>query len=661
MVQRVSEKISEMDAVTTLSRAAVFPVTDGNASYRVPLPRISRVFNVLNYGATGDGVATSAAEAAAFLRADTEAALVGGVVYVPKGTYGNGTDWNFSVSSGVSVEGDGQASVLRNCYLTCFGTVGSEIAFTAPATVGATTISIPSTGLDNTWVRLSSVINSQSSDAGIYQLGNVPTGYSNLAEFALIETGGASTATLSRGTLFPYSNTPGADTKAGQTTSVARVVTFHQSARIRNVSFLGKNSTQNNVIHARWCRDLLIENVALDSNNLTSRNIEMVYCLDSHIVEGRNIGRRTGVPAGSTANQLIISSCQDCDADGMSFEGGNQCVDITYDFDTIYRGGPSIDCGAVNCRATNMESEGFTSHEGSLRCFFENCTVKGGSTGIRIRSRGDSIRNCRMTCRAGGGSGALVMGAALFDSDISHNRIDGYVFGVEYRSSETGYDSLRASLAGGAQCSIEHNSISNTSSEGIVCQQSPALNTLLGPKIRFNSIYAPGADGIEIGSYVNGAIIDQNRITGIAASQRGIRWNANIKRLWIGTNWVYSVNAAGFGLGGPSVSAFMSDAVTFPAGEAEAFLYVGDLFTDAVAPVTGILRNTVAYDWAYAAGYGAAGTTLLASRVLRGAGSPEGVVFAPLGATYERTDGGAGTSHYFKESAGTLSTGWVAK
>lgn len=43
-----------------------------------------------------------------------------------------------------------------------------------------------------------------------------------------------------------------------------------------------------------------------------------------------------------------------------------------------------------------------------------------------------------------------------------------------------------------------------------------------------------------------------------------------------------------------------------------------------------------------------------------GVGSPEGMVTAPVGSTYRRTDGGGGTSHYFKES-GTGNTGWVAK
>lgn len=46
--------------------------------------------------------------------------------------------------------------------------------------------------------------------------------------------------------------------------------------------------------------------------------------------------------------------------------------------------------------------------------------------------------------------------------------------------------------------------------------------------------------------------------------------------------------------------------------------------------------------------------------VLVGTGSPEGAVVAGVGTVYRRTDGGAGTSTYNKES-GTGSTGWVAK
>jgi hypothetical protein len=48
------------------------------------------------------------------------------------------------------------------------------------------------------------------------------------------------------------------------------------------------------------------------------------------------------------------------------------------------------------------------------------------------------------------------------------------------------------------------------------------------------------------------------------------------------------------------------------------------------------------------------------SGVFFGAGTPEGVVTASVGSTFQRSDGGAATSLYVKES-GTGNTGWVAK
>lgn len=54
------------------------------------------------------------------------------------------------------------------------------------------------------------------------------------------------------------------------------------------------------------------------------------------------------------------------------------------------------------------------------------------------------------------------------------------------------------------------------------------------------------------------------------------------------------------------------------------------------------------------------GGSLGADRVLRGVGTPEGAITAPIGTQYLRSDGGANTSLYIKES-GTGNTGWVGK
>ncbi len=54
------------------------------------------------------------------------------------------------------------------------------------------------------------------------------------------------------------------------------------------------------------------------------------------------------------------------------------------------------------------------------------------------------------------------------------------------------------------------------------------------------------------------------------------------------------------------------------------------------------------------------GTVLEGPRIFTGTGSPETVITAPVGSLYTRTNGGANTTLYVKES-GTGNTGWIAK
>ena len=52
--------------------------------------------------------------------------------------------------------------------------------------------------------------------------------------------------------------------------------------------------------------------------------------------------------------------------------------------------------------------------------------------------------------------------------------------------------------------------------------------------------------------------------------------------------------------------------------------------------------------------------SIVALNIFQGTGAPESVVEAPVGSLYLRTDGGAGTTLYVKQS-GTGNTGWAAK
>lgn len=71
--------------------------------------------------------------------------------------------------------------------------------------------------------------------------------------------------------------------------------------------------------------------------------------------------------------------------------------------------------------------------------------------------------------------------------------------------------------------------------------------------------------------------------------------------------------------------------------------------------------NAIARMMVDAAGIRVGSLGTAAPTIDAGTGDPEGVVARPVGSIWMRSDGGAGTSQYVKESGGTGNTGWVAK
>lgn len=90
----------------------------------------------------------------------------------------------------------------------------------------------------------------------------------------------------------------------------------------------------------------------------------------------------------------------------------------------------------------------------------------------------------------------------------------------------------------------------------------------------------------------------------------------------------------------------------------------GDITTTADLDVSGVSSLgddvTVAGDVSVSGSVTAATVLLGSLKVLHGTGTPESNVTAPVGSLYLRSDGGAGTTLYVKET-GTGNTGWAAK
>lgn len=137
----------------------------------------------------------------------------------------------------------------------------------------------------------------------------------------------------------------------------------------------------------------------------------------------------------------------------------------------------------------------------------------------------------------------------------------------------------------------------------------------------------------------NVALLDFNGAA-VAAGQLVTIYNANNSTFW--------VEASGFGL----IRRWRVTTVQTEHQPAAALNHV-PLTTNTVSSGTTALRWTDSFAIQYTIG---AGTV----RMLSGSGTPEGVVTAVVGSTFQRSDGGASTTLYVKQS-GAGNTGWVAK
>jgi Pectate lyase superfamily protein len=181
-----------------------------------------------------------------------------------------------------------------------------------------------------------------------------------------------------------------------------------------------------------------------------------------------------------------------------------------------------------------------------------------------------------------------------------------------------------------------------------------------------------GTDHVVEGNVIAGGIVLESNAGSDGASNCRVTGNVSVTPL-VENNYgaenvvwdpaiiktrLFGVGQAGLYLYGSSGSFFdnPSGALSLRAGTGQA-LSVGDLtstpfnFTNATGTWQFILNNGTAV-----IRLGSASGPLIRS----GSGTPEGAVTAPVGSLYLRTDGGAGTSHYVKES-GAGNTGWAAK
>lgn len=301
-----------------------------------------------------------------------------------------------------------------------------------------------------------------------------------------------------------------------------------------------------------------------------------------------------------------------------------------------------------------------------------NCTTRGNKNhGVFFESQGagDYQQSCQVINLTShnngqyglgdaGCNGLIVIGGTLkgntqagfaaFEgtlAGVSAPGLRGKVIGVDSVANGTHGFQVRATVAaGGNEYKFENCSGRSNTLSGLAV--SNGASALTGVVVDGGDFYSNGEGGITITStggavndlHVVGARAYNNGQTGAASVRSGLHASTALVTPHIKGNHFYDNQG----------TKKQTYGMTFAASVTDGNITDNDIRGNLTGPISGqsnIGSGMYVGDnpgWTVAAG------------------TPEASVTAPIGTTYKRTDGGAGTSLYVKES-GTGNTGWVAK
>lgn len=581
---------------------------------------ISVGVNVRAYGAVGDGVTNDLAAFQAAVDSGAQAVSVPDGDYLLAGT--------LVLPAGVELVGTSRTgAVLIGARITVDGSFGSEVGLSSAAAAGDTTISFTTTGLAaGDYLRLVSCINASTSDAGVDQLGAI-----NLAcyfgEFVRAKTVAVGSITLVNGVTFPYSTTPGASSGT-RTNSTARKVSFAEGGAVRGLTFSGPWSTTAPVIQATVAKDFWVEDCRFNLAAYGVRALDALDCLGGGMRKSFVVRDpfSSAVMTSTSWNSVIFRGCTETAVDDCEFDGGNQLVDFTFRITgaTEPAAVPSIGCVARNNRAKNA-FEGFTTHENAYACKFLGNVVTGCERGIRNRSKRTIISGNALTGPGvSAGIGIYNYGGFTDGTLIANNTVEGRQYGIDLDTNNSDGTPIQP-----GRTLVIGNDVSKCAT-GIFFAGGTASAIQRPSIVKGNIVRECTGNGIEVGSYNCGAVVEGNIILGPfgGSATAGIRYGANSTDVKIKNNVLVGLGAV-FGIRGNSTASIITDTTTFPLGNAEARLVIeGNEFIGHTAgnETTGIVRDATAY--VSELGGSTAFRRLVGQQVVRQLGSVAGSLIA---------------------------------
>jgi hypothetical protein len=629
--ERLSGVVVEVDATDV-----TFLQAGSGAVVRTAQAKMRDVVSVKDFGAVGDGVADDTAAIQAALTAAT-----GQILYFPEGTYMVAAGSNDTSPSGAYTIFKGALSVPSN----------STIEMDPNAVVKCITTNLPSGSAffvyqaTNVIIRGGTVLGDRTTHTGVggEQLhGIYVSGSSNVriesvnvkdwwGDGIIVRQDGAGTQSsyVSVDKVICDNNR-----RNGMTLSAVSFV------QVSNSAFINTNGT--------------LPQAGVDCEPDSGFSVAYAKFVNCQFNSNTKSGFMAAPQGTANANGLELVNCSAVSNGQYGFEIEGDSVNV-------------INAAILtNCHAINNASHGFFSSN-NRDCVYTGCVARGNSgNGFLIRGEANWTRltatsssgNFTVGETVSNGSGVTAKvqvwvsaSKTLLLSNVSGgsfspgNTVTGGTSGATFTVVSSANEAMSADnqfIGCGAQNNTTHGFFTETTTDRNVfdgCSGNGNINgiqsdagghIITGGRYTFNGTY-----GINIRSGSS-----SNFISGVAAignTSGGIRVQ--------GTDCLVQscyVRAAGIQGAG----------VIFDSTNGYNRLVSCDVYNS--ARFTNIVRTDT--------------TTVLINNMevqnslstFQNVNTPEGAVVAPRGSVYQRTDGGAGTSIYIKES-GTGNTGWVAK